>query len=562
MPRHVAHLAVAALVEPAIEVALVLGEIDAADADAREPEAAGLVDEQRLEFRRFQGRTPVIESGFDQYTGRMALPTSIYGADQVRALDDHAIEVAGVPGYTLMKRAGEASLRVLRSRWPMARRIVIVCGGGNNGGDGYAIARFAQASGLGVTVLAAVPHDALRGDAQRAAEDYLGSGGQAQPFDAALLTQGEVIVDALLGIGAQGELRADTVATIEAMNRAGRPIFAIDVPSGLDADQGFPRGAAVRADCTITFLGLKSGLFLGDGPEYAGNVHFDDLEVDPPDTAAFVPRLRRASQNEVSRALPRRRRASHKGSFGHVLVVGGGTGMPGAVRLAGESALRVGAGLVTVAVSPENLAPIATGCPELIVVALDRVEHLAESMAQADVIAVGPGLGRSAWAWEVLGAVLAAGKPLVVDADALNIIAEDASLRAPDWILTPHPGEAGRLLGTTTQAVQADRLQALDELCARYGGTVVLKGAGTLVGQRGQVPQICERGNPGMASAGMGDVLTGVIAGILAQIHDPVTAARVGVLVHALAGDSAARTGERGLIARDVIGELRTWVNF
>lgn len=489
----------------------------------------------------------------------MALPTAIYGAAQVRELDDHAIQTLGIPGYTLMKRAGEAALRVLRSRWPTAYRIAIVCGGGNNGGDGYVLARFARAAGLTVSVFAVTPPEALRGDAQRAAEDFQASGGQPQPFAAEALKSHDVIVDALLGIGARGALREDMVAVIEAINAARRPVFALDLPSGLCADSGLPLGAAVRAECTLTFVGLKSGLFLGEGPEYIGSLQFDDLEIASPPGLA-EPRLLRASEDDIARALPRRRRASHKGSFGHVLVVGGGPGMPGAVRLAGESALRVGAGLVTVAVAPENVASISAGCPELIVVGLD-VSQFGALLERADVVAVGPGLGRSAWAWEVLGVTVASGKPLVVDADALNILAEDRSLRAANWILTPHPGEAARLLGISTDAVQADRLGALRKLCKAFGGTIVLKGAGTLVGRDGETPQLCERGNPGMASAGMGDVLTGVIAGMLAQLGDPLLAARIGVLVHALAGDSAARGGERGLIARDLIGELRTWVN-
>ena len=496
----------------------------------------------------------------DQYNQRMALPSAIYSAAQVRELDDFAIQKLGIPGYTLMKRAGEASLRTLRSRWPTAHHIAIVCGGGNNGGDGYVLARFARAAGLTVSVLAAAPIDTLRGDAQRAAEDFLAGGGQVQGFSAASLEQSEVIVDALLGLGARSPLRREALEVIDAMNTARRPVFALDLPSGLCADTGMPLGGAVRAEATLTFVGLKTGLFVGDGPEYTGTLQFDDLEVTPPPAPEFAPRLLRASEDDIARALPRRRRASHKGSFGHVLVVGGGPGMPGAVRLAGESALRVGAGLVTVAVAPENVAAISAGCPELIVVGLD-VPQFGELLERADVVAIGPGLGRSAWAWEVLGVTVTAGKPLVVDADALNILAEDQSLRAGNWILTPHPGEAARLLGIDTAAVQADRLGALGRLCRKYAGTVVLKGAGTLVGREGDTPQLCERGNPGMASAGMGDVLTGVIAGILAQHGNLHDAARIGVLVHALAGDAAARSGERGLMARDVIGELRTWVN-
>jgi hydroxyethylthiazole kinase-like uncharacterized protein yjeF len=492
----------------------------------------------------------------------MPLPTVLYSAAQVRALDAYAIESLGVPGYTLMKRAGEAALRYLRSRWPTAYRIVIVCGSGNNGGDGYVLARFAQAAGLTVSVLAAAPRDALKGDARQAHDDLAASGGRIQPFSAALLGEGEVVVDALLGTGLRSAARHELVPVIQAINSAGRPVFALDVPSGLDSDRGVAQGEAVRADCTLTFVGLKTGLFIGDGPEFSGTVYFDDLEVTAPPSPNFTPRLERILESEIVQALPRRARGAHKGDFGRVLIVGSGVGMPGATRLAGEACLRVGAGLVTVAVAPENVAAIASGRPELICQPLADPRTLGDAIERADVIAIGPGLGRSAWARGALAAVMASDKPLVVDADALNLIAEAPQPSArKNWILTPHPGEAARLLGVTSDDIQSDRLAALSQLVERYGGTVVLKGAGTLVGAPERTPGVCERGNPGMASAGMGDVLTGAIAGILAQRRDPWLSARVGVLVHAMAGDAAARTGERGLLASDVARELRTCVN-
>ncbi len=491
----------------------------------------------------------------------MALPIALYSTAQVRALDAHAIKGLGIPGYTLMKRAGEAALRFLRSRWPMAHRIVIVCGGGNNGGDGYVVARFAHAAGLAVTVLAAVPPEQLRGDAQLAYEDFKNSEGQIHAFDSALFSEGDVIVDALLGTGLRGAVREDLGGVIREINSSDRPVFALDVPSGLDSDTGMPLGEAVRADCTVTFVGLKTGLFIGDGPEHAGTVYFDDLEIAAPPLAEFKPGLERIVDSEIKRALPRRPRGAHKGTFGRVLIVGSGSGMPGAVRLSGEACLRVGAGLVTVAVAPENVPAISAGRPELICLQLTEADVLAEAIEKADVIAIGPGLGRTPWAREALDAVLKSDKPLVVDADALNLIAE-AGIRPRDsWILTPHPGEAGRLLDISTEEIQADRLAALDRLVKRYDGVVVLKGAGTLVGMKGLTPALCERGNPGMASAGTGDVLTGAIAGILAQCRDNWLAARVGVLVHAMAGDAAARTGERGLLASDVARELHHCVN-
>lgn len=491
----------------------------------------------------------------------MALPIALYATAQVRALDAHAIEELGIAGYTLMKRAGEAALRYLRTRWPMAHRIVIVCGRGNNAGDGYVLARFAHAAGLTVTVLSAAPPEELRGDARSAYDDFRGSGGVERAFSPEGLGSGEVVVDALLGTGLKGSVRPELAQVIRAINSSGKPVFALDVPSGLDSDAGVALGEAVRADATVTFVGLKTGLLVGDGPEYAGNIFFDDLELSEAPSKPLAPRLTRIVESEIHEALPRRARAANKGNFGRVLVVGSGSGMPGAVRLAGEACLRVGAGLVTVAVAPENIAAISAGRPELICVALSGESVLKEAIARADVIAVGPGLGRTAWARAALNTVLSGGKPLVVDADALNLLADHEAPPREDWILTPHPGEAGRMLGVSAGDIQRDRLASLDRLIERFHGTIVLKGAGTLVGARGRTPGVCERGNPGMATAGSGDVLTGAIAGILAQCRDPWTAARVGVLVHAMAGDAAARGGERGLLASDLARELHNCVN-
>lgn len=491
----------------------------------------------------------------------MPLPMALYSAAQVRALDAYAIGELGVPGYTLMKRAGEAALRFLRSRWPMSHRIVIVCGSGNNGGDGYVLARFAQAAGLTVTVLAAKPVEALRGDALQAYSDYIASGGRVQPFSAAHLLDGEVIVDAVFGTGLNKSVQDDAAQTIAAINESGRPVFALDVPSGLSADTGMQLGDAVYADCTVTFVGLKTGLFIGDGPEHTGTVYFDDLEVTPPPNPEFAPCLERIVETEILRALPRRPRDAHKGDFGRVLIIGSAVSMPGATRLAGEACLRVGAGLVTVAVAPENVAAISSGRPELICLPLDDDRTLTHAIERAEIVAIGPGLGRSDWARAALNAALHSDKPLVVDADALNLIAEQGDQARDNWILTPHPGEAGRLLGVSSDDIQRDRIAALEQLVERYGGTIVLKGAGTLVGSKNRIPGLCERGNPGMASPGMGDVLTGAIAGVLAQCRDSWLATRAAVLIHAMAGDAVARGGERGLLASDVARELRTFVN-
>jgi ADP-dependent NAD(P)H-hydrate dehydratase / NAD(P)H-hydrate epimerase len=412
-------------------------------------------------------------------------------------------------------------------------------------------------------VLAATDPLRLRGDAKRAYDDVVASGIAVEAFDAGALATAEVVVDALVGTGTRLPLSAELAAVVAAINACGRPVFALDLPSGLDADTGAAPDA-VRADATVSFVALKTGLFVGDGPAKVGNLYFDDLELPSPDPLVDRPRLLRLTDGDVATALPARPRNSHKSSFGRVLLFGGGAGMPGAVRLAAEAALRVGAGLVRVASLPAHLGVVVGACPEVMFESLPDASRIAALLADADVVAVGPGLGRDAWARDVFAAVLAsrrADQPLIVDADALNLLAE-SDARCDHWVLTPHPGEAGRLLGRGAADIQQDRLGSLDALVARRGGTIVLKGAGTLVGSPGEVPLLCERGNPGMAVPGMGDVLTGAIAGIIAQCRDVRVGTRAAVMVHATAGDTVARAGgERGMLAGEVVRELRNAVN-
>jgi ADP-dependent NAD(P)H-hydrate dehydratase / NAD(P)H-hydrate epimerase len=352
------------------------------------------------------------------------------------------------------------------------------------------------------------------------------------------------------------------LAAIAAINHAGVPILALDLPSGLDADRGVALGDAVRADTTITFVAPKVGLFLGNGPDYAGRVLCDALELPPPSGAGSEPVMERIDEAELARVLPRRSRSAHKGDFGRVLVIAGGPGMAGAARLTGEACLRSGAGLVSVATAPANVTAIIAGRPELICFGTQSAGDLAVVLAAASVVAIGPGLGTGDWARAMLDAALASGRPLVIDADAINLLAASRRGPLPQAVLTPHPGEAGRLLGTNSAAVQADRPTALRQLVELTGSVVVLKGAGTLVGAPGRVSALCTRGNPGMAAPGMGDVLTGAIAGILAQCRDPWLAARAGVMAHALAGDDLARQGGgRGMLALEVAEGLARWVN-
>jgi NAD(P)H-hydrate epimerase len=485
-------------------------------------------------------------------------PGAIYTSAQVRELDRRAIEVCGIPGYELMTRAGHALADAVREMWPEARSIVVLAGPGKNGGDGYVCARIAQARGVAARVLALVPPERLAGDARRACDEFRAAGGSARAFDARAI-DGDVIVDAIFGIGIARPVTGGYASAIAAAAAAGRPILAVDLPSGLDADTGHPHGIAVRAAATVSFIGRKLGCYLGAGPDHAGLRRYDSLGVP---TAAFAGVDAAADligPDVVRRALPVRERTAHKGRHGHVLIIGGSPGMGGAARLAGVAALRAGAGLVTVAAHPGSAAAISTQ-PELMTAATDTARGVASLAERASIIAIGPGLGRGPWATEMLDAALSADRPLIVDADALNLLAERPQ-RRDDWILTPHPGEAGRLLGTDASRVQADRLGAAFELQRRYGGTVVLKGAGSIVMSPSSRPAICDRGNPGMAVAGMGDVLTGVTAGIAAQCRDLPLAAVAAVYTHADAGDRAARAGERGLLASDVVDELRRSVN-
>jgi NAD(P)H-hydrate epimerase len=487
----------------------------------------------------------------------------VYTPDQVRQLDRIAIEEIGIPGFELMSRAGRVVFDFARSRYPAARSWLVICGAGNNAGDGYVVARLAMAAGIRITVAALSDPRRLSGDAQRAWREFERDGGAVVQFTESLCAAADLVIDAILGTGLARPLEGAWLHAVECVNAASAPVIAVDIPTGLSGDSGAVLGDAVRADVTATFIGRKQGLYLGAGPERSGEIVFDDLGVPLERVSHVAPRLRLFDALDHLRILPRRPRTSHKGHFGHVLVVGGNHGMAGAVRLAGEAALRAGAGLVSVATRPEHVAAVTGARPELMCTGVTTAADLDRLLARATVIAVGPGLGQDAWARELLARVLERSCVLVVDADALNIVAEQP-LRRESWVLTPHPGEASRLLGVSTSAIQADRLAAAEALWARFGGVALLKGRCTLVSQVGELPFVIDAGNPGMASAGMGDVLTGLVAGLVAQQRpaELLRAVACAAYVHAQAADDAARdAGERGLIASDLFPPLRRWLN-
>lgn len=484
------------------------------------------------------------------------LPYTLYRAADVRELDRIAIEEQGIPGIQLMNRAGTALFDELCCRWPEARRIVVVCGSGNNGGDGYVVARLAKEQGFDVKLLALCDPATLSGDARTAWGAARAAGLVTAGFDESLLADADVVVDAIFGTGLDREVTDAWAAVIDAINASGLPVLAVDIPSGLHADTGQVLGTAIVAEATVTFIGLKCGMLTGVARDHCGAIRFDDLGVPDEVYAQRPSALQRIDWQRLKSLLPPRRRSAHKGDFGHVLIIGGNHGMAGAARLAAEAALRSGGGLTTVATRPEHVAAMAAARPEVMWHGVDSVADLQPLLQRATVVAIGPGLGQDHWAQQLFNCVIEARLPLVVDADALNLLAAEP-LKKEDWILTPHPGEAARLLGWSTVKVNDDRFETAAKLQQKYGGVAVLKGAGTLVSTPDDQTALCSDGNPGMAAGGMGDLLTGVIAGLLAQGMELNRAALCGVALHAAAGDRAALAGERGMAAMDVAAALR-----
>jgi NAD(P)H-hydrate epimerase len=480
----------------------------------------------------------------------------LYTADQVRQLDSCAINQHGIPGYELMKRAGSVVFETAVSRYPDARQWAVICGSGNNAGDGYVVAKLAKQAGKDVALYALRPYEALSGDALTAAQEYVQSGGEVNAWTPSEEYKPDLVIDALLGTGLDRAVEGDYAEAISWMNAQKCPGIAVDIPSGLNADTGQVMGQAFNALCTITFIGLKRGLFTSDGPDCAGEVVFNKLDIpgrvylsEP--NSGFIIR-----EKFLAHRLAPRKRNSHKGTFGHVLVVGGAAGMAGAVRLAGEAALRTGAGLVSIATDPAHASYLNLNRPELMVSGVGNEAELGGLIDKASVLAVGPGLGTDSWAVGMFNACISNDSPLVVDADGLNILAKNPCTR-DDWILTPHPAEAGRLLQTDSETIQNNRVEAAIGIAKKYQAVVALKGCGTVLAAQDGSYAICPLGNPGMATAGSGDVLTGVIASFLGQGMNTWDAAAAGVVAHAMAGDrAAAMLGERGLVAGDIVESL------
>jgi len=481
-------------------------------------------------------------------------PIDLYRAEQVRSLEQLAINIQGITSFDLMARAGKAVFASINHQWPTIKSVAIFCGSGNNAGDGYIVARLAMLMGLKVVVYSLVDPESLSGDALLAYRKYRIVAGTVILFQSEQNIAADVFVDALLGIGLSRPVAGLYAQAIALINTTAVKVIAIDIPSGIHADTGFVLGCAVKADCTVSFVALKQGLLTGQAVDYCGNIIYESLAVP---TSIFL-EIKPAAVRVTKAVISSRDRYSHKGHYGHTLIIGGDHGYTGAVRLAGEAALRMGAGLVSIATRTEHAALMNLGRPELMCHGVETSDQLAILLEKASVVVIGPGLGQSDWAKMLFNKTLNAGKPMVIDADGLNLLAKSPTAN-PQWILTPHPGEAASLLNCTTAEIEQDRFASVTAIQSQYDGIALLKGAGTLIASADDCA-ISSTGNPGMASGGMGDVLAGIIAGLLAQGLSLQEAAQQGAYHHGLAADVAVRRkGERGLLASDLMPYLRIW---
>lgn len=489
------------------------------------------------------------------------VPHDLYTTEQIRELERIANEDYNLSPAELMTRAGASALAALKQHWPRAERLLVLCGTGNNGGDGFELARQAAANDYRVMVIQIGDDTTLSHTSAAARNALLATGTEIHRFNGQLPST-DVIVDALFGTGLNRDISGECRAVIEAVNQSKQsPVLALDIPSGLHADTGSALGLAVKATISLSFIGLNLGLFTGEGPSYCGKTYFDSLQIPSAIYKQCTPIARRVSLEHDGDRLAPRERTGHKGHYGHLLIIGGEQGMSGAARIAAEAGARVGSGLTSIATRTTHAALLNLTRPELMCHGVEDPEDLDILLRQATTLTIGPGLGQSDWAERLLDEVIKTNLPMVVDADALNLLSKKPQ-HYEHWILTPHPGEAGRLLNCSAKEIQANRFEAVQELQRIYGGIAVLKGSGTLI-SNGKTPiRISSCGNPGMGSGGMGDVLAGVIGGLLAQGFPMMDAACVGVTLHGMAGDKAAeQDGERGMLAMDLMPHLRHLAN-
>lgn len=501
------------------------------------------------------------------------LPDNLYSVDSVVRLEQVAINQFNIPAYELMKRAGDVVFQVLKTKYPQHKKILVLCGAGNNAGDGYVVARLAREAGLNVRVISLIDPASLKNEAQLAYQDWLNIADNAAANTTAeisLIDEADIVIDALLGTGLTREVSAEWAGWINAVNSLAIPVIAVDIPSGLIADTGAIAGDAVEADHTVCFIGLKQGMFTAQAKDVCGEIIFDDLAL-PDDVYSHVEADARLIQTTDYSLLPERKSSSNKGNFGHVLIVGGNDGMPGAVILAAKAALRTGAGLVTILTVASNLEAISLAVPEAMVKNCDvktAIEVFTDTFVKNIThIAIGMGLGRDDWSLELLRVCASLDKPMLVDADALNLIASHGIKINSSLVITPHPGEAARLLSNekvlgkvlNSADIQSNRFDAVKKLYDLFSDSktcvVVLKGSGTLILDNHST-KVCSLGNAAMAAPGMGDVLSGIVIALMAQGIDISDAAELAVCLHASAAQSVTQGRTRGLLASDVINGL------
>ncbi len=486
------------------------------------------------------------------------LPDKLYSVDSIVQLEQTAIKQFGIPAYELMKSAGQAVFNILITRYSQHNKILILCGAGNNAGDGYVVARLAKQAGLDVSVVSLIDPESLKNEALLAYNDWIELS-ENKTTDISLLNDTDIVIDALLGTGLKRDVTGEWARWIKAVNGSGKPVVSIDIPSGLIADTGAIASVAISADITVSFIGLKQGMFTAQAKDVCGEIIFNDLALPAKVYSGVASQAQLLSTIDYS-MLPKRKASSHKGRFGHVLIVGGNIGMPGAVILAARSALRTGAGLVTIVTVEQNLDAITSAVPEAMVLTCDKDGIFPESF-DSDVthVAVGMGLGKDDRALNMLKQSVQLNKPMLIDADALNLIAvNELSITTP-LVITPHPGEAARLLLKATIDVQSNRFEAVKVLHERFehseACTVILKGSGTLIFD-GQIIKVCSLGSAAMAAPGMGDVLSGIAVALMAQGFAHNDAATLAVCLHASAAEYVIGSGTRGLLASDVIEGL------
>ncbi len=485
----------------------------------------------------------------------------MYRAQDIRELEPLAAKQIDCPMYALMEQAGRAAFDYIIGHYSTRDKVVVAAGTGNNGGDAYVVARLLKQAGYAVTMASIAPQKPLSGDALQAQSAWLATGAPVADLQQHDLQDCALLVDGLLGTGLSGEVKAPYAEVIDRINHTRLDVVSLDIPSGTHADTGQPLGASIHANATVTFVGTKMGLVTSIGKHHCGQLIFAPLSI-----GALFHQLAKAqgvclSFNDFF-ALPSRPIHAHKGHFGRLLCIGGNRSMAGAIRLSGEAAMRCGAGLVKVYCHSDCRTLVSNGRPELMIASDNLLEHL----NWADCIVFGPGLGKDSWSQQCFSQVISylihEDKPVVWDADGLNLLSEHLhKLHLQNMIITPHPAEAARLLGCKTAEIEQDRFAAVAQLSQRYQASCILKGAGTLIRDSEQT-YICADGNPGMATAGMGDVLAGILGGLLAQGMNRTDAARYGTCLHAYAADlTAQQQGMRGMLASDIFDSIRQLIN-